>query len=372
MAVTVKPREKIYYNIDITSNAKPGDFTSEAKFDVVLNQALIENVSDYQFLVQKFKIDSESIPLFYVDLQQPQPPVSNNTNFITNYNIYAVTGGLLPTLYSVPVLYSAPANKPARIARTEGLNVYYDNRDLAFAIFSYDYFVTCINNALVTLFQKMGSGSQPPLFQYDHVLGRICYYNTSFTNTSPAIYFSINLHPYIGEAFNMTWHFVRPALITEDVYSIIVEQNPLLQNVVTMGGVPMYKTVQEYAAMSSWASISRILIVSNKLPIRREFYPAANNNDGILKHNKQSYVDLVSMNIITSFLFTSTDPGDYRTSIVYSTPTIDNADLIEMSQSGAIREIDIEVLWSDKYGNVFPIQLGPTKQVNLRLAFVKK
>ena len=79
----------------------------------------------------------------------------------------------------------------------------------------------------------------------------------------------------------------------------------------------------------------------------------------------------MSMNIIFSFLISSTVAGDYRTNIVYSSSTVDTADLIEMS-SGSIRELDIEVMWGDKRGNVFPITLGPNKQINIRLAFIRK
>ena len=104
-AVVPVPREITFYNINIPSNPLPGEFDSEAKFSVVLNRTLIENVGRYQMLVEKFKIDTESIPLFYVELQQPQPPVNNNTNFITNYTVYFVNGGVL---YSAPLLYSDP------------------------------------------------------------------------------------------------------------------------------------------------------------------------------------------------------------------------------------------------------------------------
>ena len=71
MQGTVKtlPRTKIYYNINITSNPKEGEFESDAKFRVVLNQVLLDDVSQYQFMLQKFKIDSESIPLFHIDVQ---------------------------------------------------------------------------------------------------------------------------------------------------------------------------------------------------------------------------------------------------------------------------------------------------------------
>ena len=105
------PRTKIYYNINITSNPKEGEFESDAKFSVVLNQALLDDVSKYQFMLQKFKIDSESIPLFHIDIQQTQAYVIPGNNYITNYQIFAVVGGIT---YNIRLEYNRVGYKPAK------------------------------------------------------------------------------------------------------------------------------------------------------------------------------------------------------------------------------------------------------------------
>jgi hypothetical protein len=172
---------------------------------------------------------------------------------------------------------------------------------------------------------------------------------------------------YIGEGFvTIFYHEPTPTI---PLFSIVVQTGS--NNVVTLFSVEYIVMAQEYKSISSWSSINRILIISNKLPIRREFYPVANTN-GINATSISPYADLVSVNIIQSFLISSTNAGDYRTNIVYSASTVDNSDLIDMASTGAIREIDIEVHWSDKYGNMFPLLLQRNKQVDIRLAFVKK
>ena len=292
-------------------------------------------------------------------------PVVNNTDFITVYYVYLVTGG---GIYSVPLTYSSPFYPPAKVTRkTTTGTVYYDNRDEVFAIYSYDIFITMINAAITTIYYQAGL-TNPPFFQYNHLTERIEF---NKVDGPDLIYFSNNLHPYIGEGMNTIWYVVRPPLITTDVFSIEVEQDVRMQTIVEIDGVDYIKMIQEYKAISSWASINRILFVSHRLPIRREFYPVINSS-GILNDSTIAYENMVSMNIICSFLFPSTEAGDYRTNIVYSSTNIDNGDLIDMTNSGALREIDVEVYWSDKYGNVFPITLGPNKQINLRLVFVRK
>jgi len=253
------------------------------------------------------------------------------------------------------------------VIKTEGTNVYYDNREFVFAVYSYDFFITMVNDAIRTLYLNSGIADDPPFFAYDHDSEKISFYQSD----ANVVYFSMNLFPYVGEGFNTTWYYIRPPLIDADVYSINIENNVFIQKTVEINGVNFIKMTQEYHSMSSWASINRILFVSNKLPIKREFYPVS-SSVGILNTTQQSYENLMSMNIICSFLFASTNAGDYRTNLVYSNSDVDVADVIDMTHSGMVRELDVEVKWSDKYGNVYPIRLGVNKQVNIRFAFIKR
>ena len=41
------PKKKLYYNINIVGKPKDGEFESEAKFNVILNQTLIANADKY-------------------------------------------------------------------------------------------------------------------------------------------------------------------------------------------------------------------------------------------------------------------------------------------------------------------------------------
>ena len=142
-----------YYNINIVGHPGPGEFESRASFSVVLRQDILDDVGSYKFLLHKFKIDTESIPLFHVSLQQPQTPVTNNTGFITTYKVYRVVNGVA---YSRNITYSCPSMKPASIVRMDGGLAYYDNRDFVFAIYSYDHFIGMVNDAIQGLYDDAG------------------------------------------------------------------------------------------------------------------------------------------------------------------------------------------------------------------------
>ena len=84
----VSLHDKKYYNVIINGNPPPTSYYSPAKFNIHLNDSILKDASKYSLIVQKFKIDSESIPLFHVELVQPQVPVVGNVGFITKYVVY--------------------------------------------------------------------------------------------------------------------------------------------------------------------------------------------------------------------------------------------------------------------------------------------
>ena len=125
-------------------------------------------------MLQKFKIDSESIPLFYVELLQPQISVTNNTKNITLYYVDLVNNR---DTYSTPLLYSAPWYGPAKITRNDTVppTVSYHNREELFAIYSDDIFISMINDAITNIYGQAGLAN-PPFFQYNHLTEEIEYH----------------------------------------------------------------------------------------------------------------------------------------------------------------------------------------------------
>ena len=373
--------DKKYYNVIINGNPPPDSYYSPAKFNIHLNDSVLKDASKYSLIVQKFKIDSESIPLFHVELVQPQPKVEGNIGFITKYVVYVNISGVV---YSSNLLYNKPNGKPAPITKDNGDGtVYYDNTDNVFSIYSYNDFIgmintainDCMNQASSTLFNgnpipiaELEAFLICPFFEYDPLSERIKYWSPDGWNNT--LYFSRNLHPFIGEGFSTTYYWNNPFGINQKVWSINVYQ--FTYNYQEYNSNTYWVMTQEHKAISSWANINRVLFVSNNLPIVREFFPI-NDTKGLLVDNiTESYRKMSNMPIITSFLINSSDAGDYRTSIIFSTSEVDNSDIITMPTNTEIRIIDIEVYWSDKFGNVYPLVLAEGKQIDVRLAFIEK
>ena len=357
--------EKIYYNVIINGNPREDQYYEPAKFSVLLNQNLIDDASKYVMIVQKFKIDSESIPLFHVQLLQPQPKVVGNIGFVTKYIVYLNYNGVV---YQAPLLYNKPYGPTPPIIKTnpDG-TVIYDNTNNMFAIYSYDLFLEMVNTAIANVCQQAGI-SPVPFFEYNGLTEKISFFVPSgFTGQ---LYFSKSLLPFIGEGFRTTYYFYNPPGINAKVFSIDVRQ--LSFNTQTVGSNTYTVVGQEHKAISSWASINRVLFTSSYLPITREFFPVQKNEGILVNNNMKSYQQLANMGIISSFLIDSTNAGDHRTSIIYSNQTLDGSDIIEMRSQVPIKNIDIDVHWCDKFGNIYPLFLADGKQVDVRLAFIRR
>jgi len=362
MATTILHPKK-YYNVIINGNPSVNEFYTHAKFNANLSNVIVQNANEYSLIVQKFKIDSESIPLFHVELLQPQQKVLNNSGFITKYIVYLNYNGVT---YSANLLYNKPYGKPAPIVKTntDG-TVIYENRDNMFAIYSYNDFIKMINNAITSICEQ--ANADIPFFEYDPNSEKIKFYNpVSFGGT---IYFSRNLHQFIGEGFSTTYYWNNPPGINEKVFSINVDE--FTYNRETINSNDYIVMYQEHKAISSWACINRVLFTSNTLPITREFFPI-NDTKGILTESGiEAYIRMANLPIIASYLINSTNAGDFRTSIIFNTSEIDTSEIIEMPLNKEIQNMNIEVYWSDKFGNIYPLVLAEGKQIDIRLCFVK-
>ena len=77
---------RLHCNINIQYSRGGTDFrlSSPAVFSETLARPLIQNPSQWDVLINKFKIDTFSIPLTIVELQEYQP-ISTDGSYLTNY-----------------------------------------------------------------------------------------------------------------------------------------------------------------------------------------------------------------------------------------------------------------------------------------------
>ena len=142
--------DRIRYNINIQhSRAGAGNgLTSPAIFSESLARPLINNPSEWDVLINKFKIDTFSIPITIVKLKEYQP-VRTDGKYLTDYNVQVIHNSYV---YSAPCYFKpehqSPDSNPPVVSTREDGQVKYDNTHETFFVYSYQHIIDMINDAI--------------------------------------------------------------------------------------------------------------------------------------------------------------------------------------------------------------------------------
>ena len=158
---------RIRYNVNIQhSRAGCGTgLTSPAVFSEALARPLIERPADWDVLINKFKIDTFSIPITIVKLKEFQP-LRGNGSYETDYTVFLRVG---LDEYSATCMFTPEQNKdvkPSIVRVREDGYVKYDNTGETFFVYSYEHILDMINNAIEDVC-KQANLDDAPFFSYE-------------------------------------------------------------------------------------------------------------------------------------------------------------------------------------------------------------
>ncbi len=215
------------------------------------------------------------------------------------------------------------------------------------------------------------------------------YEGKIFEVKSFEISFSNNLYRYIGNGFktkfndNKSWQY--------DFYDFN-EQKALYRNDMFLES-PRFNVVnylQDYPTLVNWNPLKAIVIGSDTIPAVGEFLPIS-HYDGWLNHTlSEEYKTFLTDN---GFTFHSSDddifkkntmcildiyypfltnPGDIRSTCIFSRNNINDGQSIELVDSKPLTTFNIWIKWLDIYGNLHDLYLLPGCSCDIRFCFVKK
>ena len=355
--------DRIRYNINIQhSRAGAGNgLTSPAIFSESLARPLINNPSEWDVLINKFKIDTFTIPITIVKLKEYQ--TRKTTEFETDYDVQLVYKDYV---YSAQVMYKPEPNTNPSVkvveTREDGM-VKYDNTDEAFFVYSYQQILDMINEAIEKVCADAYIESAPFLLYDTRTQLISAQYSSDFDQLSieetPILSFSHNLEEFVGKGF-------RCLRFGHDRFYHKLESD-------TYQAAPFYLS-QEYPTVGNWNICNAILITSSSLPVQPEYYPI-HTADGELVHHHtggSEYLNMGSLQILAVYYPNASKAGDMSTSVYYSSDNIANGDRISLRGSTPINRMDIQIYWADVYNNLYQLKLPENGQASIRLVFIRK
>lgn len=356
--------DKFYYNLTM-ANLDPEVPTKLSAYQVELDEAILKKPDDYYLAITRFSIPTEDIPIMISQIQ-PYP----NTNPLTT--IYSVTveykGATgnqiylehIPEYPFPPEPLLSPSHPVAPKSR-----FYYN--------YSYQNFITMINNALVVSTIAAGgplAASGPyPYFQFNaaeqrmELVGRRSNFNTY---NQPTDYYDIYVNNALAtfmQGFEFELQQNIPSPIGKDVQIIIHDCKNNWYNpswVVPVYPPDYFIMKQEYNTLPTWNMFKTLSVSSNLLPIRREFVPSPQSGNTVVNGRGilTDFEPITELGSEARIVCQYQPQGAYR--------------LINFTTGVPLTKIDIEIFWTDQYGNQYPLYLYFNQVITMKLGFFKK
>lgn len=375
------PNDHIYLNVVVIHSAlvplsfsppsgPPINFlanngTEIAVYDTTKTTPILDKSSDYYCAVIRFTIPLDEVPLQIMPII-PNQGNPNLTPFFVGFT-YAGISYYNQLIYVPPNVMVPPVqNQPFQV-----ITPYY-------YVYDYRTLITMINVGLAAAFAAsplpglIGGTALAPYIFLDPATSLFSLivqpYFTAVTSpltSLPTIYVNSLLQTYIGSfsynflgynhPFGNDFEFILTNPIQEQPYyppnfGISPGTNAIL----------FYKYTQEYPTLQYWSSIRKIVITSAGIPINSEAVPSFNNGD-----------TNVSFPIISDYVpAIEGRTGESRT-IAYYLPSAQYR-YVDLLSDTPLQKVDLKFFWQDRLGHLYPINISPYQQIEVKIVFVRK
>jgi hypothetical protein len=379
--------DQVYFDVTVTNFESTTTFPPVFYYNESRTMPFIENPEDYFLSIVRFTVETTTLPTQIVSIEPNQADI--------NKTIYSVTleyPGFAPQqvfIDWIPQDNLAPIPPPPS-ETANGLQ--YDGGGY-YNAYSNTWFINLVNTALAQAFTNLNALFPPPpttttyapFLQWDNstqsavLLADVEYYDVNQTsppspNPSPIkIYmnaplftffnsFPSILNGYIGITDGKNFQLQ----IANNNYSnlqTITLTAPGVTPVVQYRAMSLY---QEVSTIPNWTPITSLVFTSGTLPVvpNQVSTPLIfNNSQQIALGGNNSAVS----NIITDLVVQS---GDYRSNVVYLPEA--QYRLITLRGNTPLKQIDLEIFYRVKTGQLIPFRLGSGQTVTMKLAFLKK
>jgi len=364
-------------------------------FNAIYNQArsipIIDKCSDYYLSVLNIEIPTDEIPLMIMPIV-PNQANNNLTPFIIGIEYNGVT-------FPVQLIYLPGKNQI--FAPPLGFQNLPNQRiDPYYFVYDYQTLINMVNGSLRQAYINSGlsvllPGIREPYFYLDPITSLVSLVvHRSFTTLTaplvavPQIYMNYALQVYFD---SFQWFFNGYDQPNGNDLSLILNPNTAFNLILYPNGIPYpndnqsyvysgtaatdpptyFRFTEEYSALEYWASLKRIIVTTNSIPINREFVPSI-----VLTPNPINPIPIPSDQTVTIPVLADFVPILDRTAgnsrgIAYYYPRAQYK-LVDLISDSPLQNIDLIFYWQDLEGNLYPIQISLFQEITIKIAFFKK
>ena len=385
--------DQIYFDLIVTNFQSTTQPPPPFYYNEQRTMPFIHNPEEYYLSIQRFTLETGSIPVFIPSIQ-PNQGNRDRTIYSITLEYLDTTSGLTATSGQVfidwiPQDKSAAIPAPPNQTQT-GIQVldtgYYN-------CYSYGYLCVLISGFFQAAYDALEADAlskgitlpseYAPQITWDTTSNQAQIYadvlgydqNPNNANEQIKIYwnaplyylfssfpsFSLGFNQPLGKNFQLLPFFLSSAgtLPILDVNTIV----PPAVAEVLWYGIPLF---QECSTIANMTPVSSIVFTSNTLPI----HPSQVSTPLVFNDNSQialggNNADIA--NVITDLV---TDTGNYRPNLVY-TPSAEYR-LVTLNGNRPLFNLDLQIFYRVKTGQLIPFRLASGQSVTMKIAFLKK
>jgi len=367
--------DNVYYDLTYNNYQSLTEEPSQLTFQETRNIPIIQNPSDYTLSIIRFQLDTISLPSYIASIQ----PNQGNINLMIHGVNLSYWNGTTETTIPLTYLLWKPVHRevplpPAPNTTSNGFqadSVYY---------YGYSFLNVCeiINTAFTTALTALKalvpaiSSAIAPFIYFSHtankfhLVGDTAFYNSN-AGTHIRIYFNRPLYGLFSSFGAYRNSITNP---NQNVYQIRLtgeKGTNLVQNANWGSGITFIDYPQEYSTLSNFNPVSSLLFTTSQLPIVPNQISAPlifNNNQLVSDYNQNS----LTYQIITDMA--NNDDFSYKPNLLYN-PSAEYR-RISLTSNRPINNIDIQVFWRNKRGELKPFYVWSGGSASIKILFEKK
>ena len=374
--------DQIYFDLQVTNAQSTTEPPPEFKINETRDTPFILVPEDYYLSIVRFSLQTGTLPLF-IPLIQPAQPLLNRTAYSVTME-YENVGAGIPLTTQQTFIDWIPQDLQASVpappsATTNGLQ---NNGTGYYNCYNYQWFLYQVLQALVTCFATLDAtlanyltvtlGAVHPIITWDTTSNTATLYFDAAWTTAPTPYIKFYMNAPLYQLFssfvaeNQGYTGVtlgrNQKIIVADFTGANTQVLPYSPNP-TLERIALY---QEYSTVSAWSAITSLVFVSNTLPITpsQVSSPLIYANGQLTSNGGNNSTTL---NVITDLIG---DDLQYKPYLVY-TPNGTNR-YISMNGNQPLKNIDIQVYYKLKSGELIPYRLGSGATATLKILFARK
>lgn len=346
--------DNVYLNFTLQNTT--GTLNEPARISNTYTRPLIENPTDYYGALVKFEIPLALLPLYVF----PETPGFFKIGVVEYTNGGNQTGPITFVPAFMRDVEFVPNDATLQPSDPSYRYVYSYNRLLQF-------FSTALFRAWTDAGAPGGAGNEPYL-TFDEKTALI-----SVVMPKPFVDAPAPNPDSIG--WTVCWNFEVQRLLPS--FNVYFQNDPsLVQNIrAELNTVPAfydysydlnadnYIFTQEYSTLDYINSVRKVIIQSNLLPSRKEYYPPP-----ITLENNPANSNTIP--IIGDFQINLNNvAGAQRQVALYEANPYR---LFDLTSTSTLSSIDLKILWADQFNVIRPLYLTPNDSATVKLAFFSK